>query len=304
MQVFASVIFMALTFFFGLLIANFIALLWLIPVFGSDTSQITNFPQLAETIEGGRLLLLKMQTSIAFLSFIVFPLIYLRFFDPVIPVRQAVAPVKVVFMLLVPLILLVIMPAYSPIVEWNAALEFSGFLAPLGEIMREKENEMQKLTIFITDFQTNEEIIWGFAAVSLSAGIGEEFFFRGVLQNKLIRYGMNEHAAVWLAAIIFSAIHFQFFGFFPRVLLGALFGYLFLWSGNIIYPIIGHIFHNGFTLLMMLLFQQKLTDYDIAKSETMPFAAVVTSFLLSAALLYIFKNGTEKIKFNQTEFDN
>ncbi|HHG84947.1 MAG TPA: CPBP family intramembrane metalloprotease, partial [Bacteroidetes bacterium] len=51
--------------------------------------------------------------------------------------------------------------------------------------------------------------------------ISEELFFRGFLLGTLKR-SMGLHTAVWLSAVLFSILHFQFLGFFSRVVLGAL----------------------------------------------------------------------------------
>ena len=63
--------------------------------------------------------------------------------------------------------------------------------------------------------------------IAVIPAIGEETLFRGVLQRNLTIWTKNPHVGIWLAAALFSAIHVQFLGFFPRMLLGALFGYLY-----------------------------------------------------------------------------
>ncbi|HAZ23715.1 MAG TPA: CPBP family intramembrane metalloprotease domain-containing protein, partial [Algoriphagus sp.] len=86
------------------------------------------------------------------------------------------------------------------------------------------------LTQFLTDFQSVPELLTGLLVIGVLAGIGEEMFFRGVLQPKLHLYTGSVHWGIWLTAIIFSAIHIQFYGFVPRVFLGAIFGYLYVYS--------------------------------------------------------------------------
>jgi membrane protease YdiL (CAAX protease family) len=303
-QTASSLFLMFMTLFLGLLISNAIASLWALPLTGVDFNKISQIQANPAAFEGGRLLLLQMQATVALFSFVLFPYIYLKYLDPYIPVRLVSSPFVADLAVMIPVIVIVMMPAYAPVIEWNANVQFPDFLKSFGEAAKTKEEELATLTKYLTNFETTGELIWGFIAVSLIAGIGEEFFFRGVLQNKLIRYGMNKHAAVWVAAIIFSAIHFQFFGFVPRVLLGAVFGYLFLWSGNILYSMIAHSFHNGFTLLMMYLYHQKSIETDIEKAQDFPLYAVFSALLFSAVLLLMFKRRSEKIRFKQTEFDN
>ena len=58
------------------------------------------------------------------------------------------------------------------------------------------------------------------------------------------------HLAIWLTAFIFSTIHFQFYGFIPRLLLGAYLGYLFYWSRSLWLPILAHFLHNALSILV------------------------------------------------------
>ena len=80
--------------------------------------------------------------------------------------------------------------------------------------------------------------------VGVLAGISEELLFRGCFQRLLTTGGVNKHLAVWIVAICFSAMHFQIFGFVPRTLLGAYFGYLLLWTRSLWVPVAAHILNN------------------------------------------------------------
>ncbi|MDE6177435.1 MAG: CPBP family intramembrane metalloprotease, partial [Paramuribaculum sp.] len=85
--------------------------------------------------------------------------------------------------------------------------------------------------------------------IGVLAGVSEELFFRGTLQRLLITRPMPPHIAIWLTAVIFSLVHFQFFGFVPRVLLGAFFGYLAWWSGSVWLPAIIHAVNNSVVVI-------------------------------------------------------
>ncbi len=179
--------------------------------------------------------------------------------------------------------------ADSAIIEWNQNITLPDFLKGIEEWARNKENELADLTKMITNFQSFGEFVVAFVVVGVLAGLCEEFLFRGIIQRELWRGSGNIHLAIWVSAIIFSAIHVQFFGFVPRVLLGALFGYLYYWSGNLIVPIVAHLFNNGFSLVMIYLFQQKIINTDIEKPEAAPWPAVIVCALISIGLLYYFK---------------
>lgn len=81
--------------------------------------------------------------------------------------------------------------------------------------------------------------------IAVIPAIGEELIFRGVFQRIFYDLFKSGHVAVWITAFVFSAIHFQFFGFVPRFILGLVFGYLFLWSGTLWLPVISHFVNNA-----------------------------------------------------------
>src|SRR5690606_6262686 len=100
---------------------------------------------------------------------------------------------------------------------------------------KEREDELAMMTKDISKIYNIPDFIFTFFVISIVAGLSEEIVFRGILQTKLWQWFGNVHVAIWVSAFLFSAIHMQFFGFVPRMLLGALFGYLFYFSGNIWY---------------------------------------------------------------------
>jgi membrane protease YdiL (CAAX protease family) len=129
----------------------------------------------------------------------------------------------------------------------------------------------------------------GVFVIALLPAIGEELVFRGMLQPELFRATGNHHAAIWISAIIFSAFHMQFFGFVPRLLLGALFGYLYVWSANLLIPMIAHFVNNGFSVLMMYLYQKGIITVDMESPEAAPWPMVIGFTIVFGFLLFYFK---------------
>ena len=149
---------------------------------------------------------------------------------------------------------------------------------------------MKVLTEFLTDFDSTGYFILAIFVIAVIPGIGEELLFRGFLQNILRRIFKNDHVAIWTAAIVFSAIHFQFYGFIPRVLLGALFGYLYVWTGNLLIPICAHFINNSVSLIALYIYQKGLTDIDVESTEALPTVYVLIFSALFVVTLAYFKN--------------
>ncbi len=194
--------------------------------------------------------------------------------------------------LLAVLIQLVSMPLMGAVISWNEEVQLPEALKGMEEFMRSMEDQMADLTKYLTNFNTIPKFLTGLVVISIIAGIGEELIFRGLIQRKIYLGTRNPHLAIWLAAFIFSAIHFQFYGFIPRMLLGALFGYLYFWSGNILVPIFGHILNNGLALIGAYLVQNKAISSEIEKMDNVPLPAVIVSVLLTAGGLWFFRKQT------------
>ncbi|MFC5409048.1 CPBP family intramembrane glutamic endopeptidase [Larkinella bovis] len=194
---------------------------------------------------------------------------------------------------LVALLTITFMPVNGLIIEWNQQLTLPDSLRDLEEWMKAKEEQMSGLTTFLTTFTSPLDLLIALLVIGLIPGIGEEVLFRGLLQRKLTQWTGSVHVAIWVSALIFSAIHVQFYGFVPRALLGALFGYLYVWSGNLWVPILAHAVNNGFTVLMVWLYHRKLITVDIENTESVPWTGAVISLLLTIGFLTFFRKSNQ-----------
>jgi uncharacterized protein len=190
-------------------------------------------------------------------------------------------------LLLSALLIVAIMPANSWFIDQNTHMQLPEFLAGFERWAKAKEEALKKLTEYLTRFGSTGEFMLGLLVFGLIPAVGEELVFRGVIQRQLIRWFRQPHVGIWVTALIFGAIHLQFYGMLPRTLLGALLGYLYWWSGNIWVPILGHFINNGFTVLMMYLQQIKVVNFDLDTTDAMPLSSILFSVLTSTALLYL-----------------
>jgi len=176
--------------------------------------------------------------------------------------------------------------AISPVVEWNSEVHFPSFLKDFETWAREKEELANQLTESLTQFKSVWEMLIALLVIAVLAGVGEELVFRGMIQRELWRATHNVHVAIWTSAFLFSAIHVQFFGFFPRLLLGALFGYLYYWSNNLLVPIFAHFFNNAFGVVFRYLNQQSVTDLNVEDNVAPPWPYVAIGIVTTVGLLY------------------
>ena len=187
------------------------------------------------------------------------------------------------------LLILVLVPALSVVIAWNAGVHFPAWAHDFAEWARAKEDQAQTLTRYLTNFNSPGRLLVGLLVIAVVPAVAEELVFRGVIQRNLVRGLGSRHLGVWLAAAVFSAVHLEFFGFVPRLLLGLVLGYLYEWSGNILVSMAAHFTQNAFQLVLLYLAQTKQlpTSFNPDSTDALPWPTVLLSAALSAGLLLL-----------------
>lgn len=237
--------------------------------------------------------MLIMQGAGSFTGFILLPWLLLKYYY-----RESISifsssKVQPIAVLITLLITIFFMGVNAPFIEWNQNFSFPEAFSGLESKLKAMEDTLAETSAFITHFDSIYQLILGLIVVAVIPGIGEEFVFRGLIQNHVLRISGNIHVAIWVGALLFSLFHLQFYGLLPRMLLGAVFGYLYYYSGNIIYPMVAHFFNNGFTLVMLYLFQQNMVDFDIEGTESLLWPQIIFSVVITAVLFFLFRRNTK-----------
>jgi uncharacterized protein len=206
--------------------------------------------------------------------------------------KRRVTPLSIFYLLFIVISFGVVL---SVVIEWNQNVHFPEFLKSFEEWARLKEDQLAILTKDLTQFDSLGYFLLALFVIGVVAGITEEYLFRGILQTQLLRWTKSHHAAIWISAILFSAFHVQFFGFVPRVLLGALFGYLYVWSGNLIVPIVAHFINNGLQVFALYLYQQGIIAINMDSPEAASWPAIFVAALVFGVLAFYFKKSHQTI---------
>lgn len=206
-------------------------------------------------------------------------------------------------------IVIILMVSVSPLInfigELNANMELPAWMHGVEQWMKAAEGNATELTETFLDVKTQGGLYLNLFMIAVLPAFGEEFLFRGVIQRIFTRMTRNIHLGIWISAILFSAIHMQFYGFIPRMLLGALFGYLLIWSGSLWVPIIAHFINNGIAVVAMYYVGKNKLSPGIEEigstADTYYLAAV--SFVFVAVLLAAFKRQNCKRALNMGNFN-
>ncbi|WP_294083424.1 CPBP family intramembrane glutamic endopeptidase [Proteiniphilum sp. UBA5384] len=142
----------------------------------------------------------------------------------------------------------------SFLAQWNKGMELPSSMRQVEQLFRSMEDAALETTDLLLSGKTIGRLLLNLVIVGGLAAVSEEMFFRGALQQFIQEKFSNGHGAVWITALVFSLVHFQFYGFLPRLLLGALLGYLFLYTQNLWAPIIFHFINNALVVVLHYFF--------------------------------------------------
>lgn len=165
-------------------------------------------------------------------------------------------------------VMLVSLPLINYLVEINEAMRMPEWLSSVEDWMRSKEDNAKVITKNFLSMDSFISLLVNILIIGIIPAVGEELLFRGIIQNKLASALKNPFLAIWISAFLFSAMHLQFYGFLPRFLLGALFGYLYLWSRNLWLPILAHLINNGGAVILQYSLGEEFMEKEVDQFGT------------------------------------
>jgi len=191
---------------------------------------------------------------------------------------------------LVIILALCILPVTSFTEQINAGMHLPEWLSGVEKWMVEKEDHANNIINQVMISPAFGTMILNLFIIAILPAVAEEILFRGVLQKILYNLFKSGHAAIWVTAFIFSTIHFQFFGFIPRFILGLVFGYLFFWSGTLWLPVISHFVNNAVPVVVAYIQGMEKFDAPVDTPLLKQAIALPLPILISLIILFYFRN--------------
>ena len=238
-----------------------------------------------------------IQTLTSLGSFVIPPLILAYLFSQktgeYLFLKKNISAVNI---FLVIVLMLAAVPLINFLADLNSKMTLPSFLAGLESWMKEKEAAAAGITKKFLEIKSVPELILNLGMIALIPALGEELLFRGIVQRIFSEWTKNSHAGIWISATLFSAMHLQFYGFIPRLLLGVMLGYMLVWSGSLWLPIIAHFFNNASAVIALFLYSKGSIPFDPDKigTEESTSTYVIFSVLIFFSLLYVFYRGLKK----------
>ena len=165
-------------------------------------------------------------------------------------------------MVLVLVLFLVFTPITDALSWLNDNIHLPGFLAGWEDAMRGSTADQQRLIGSFLQMDTFGDFLYNVFLMALLPALGEEFFFRGVVQRIMLRRTGRVHLSVWITGLAFGLMHQQFIALIPLTILGALLGYIKEWTGSLWASILAHFVNNATIIVVMYFFGYDMSDVD------------------------------------------
>lgn len=201
---------------------------------------------------------------------------------------------KGTLMLVVFWLMLFSLPFIGKINELNQQMKLPTSLKSVEDWMRQLEDVNALATEKLLSMKSFGQFLGTFFVIAIVPAVCEEFLFRGAIQRTLKRWFKNPHLAIWVSAIIFSAIHFQFYGFFTRMLLGASLGYILFFTGSLWYSIFAHFLNNAYAVALAYYLQANHKPITDEAGPQIGWIGVLISLILTLVLFKVLKDQTKK----------
>lgn len=194
-------------------------------------------------------------------------------------------------------LIIVSLPLTHWLLELNNSIHLPVSLSGIENWMKEKEEEARVLTDAFLSNASIGGFLFNLLMIAVVAAVGEELIFRGILVRLFKEWTHNIHLAVFIPALVFSALHLQFYGFFPRLVLGIFLGYLFVWTGSLWVPMLVHFANNAFAVLLSFIDTRGYLTLDVEQfgSSSNPWV-ISSSILLTAAVMAVIYYHEQRVR--------
>lgn len=178
-----------------------------------------------------------------------------------------------------------IIPFLGTVTDWNDSIVFPESMRAIEEQMRATQQKSEEI---IEMFISQGSLFSSLLIIAALAAVSEELLFRSVIQRWLMKLFKNVHVAIIVTAIVFSAFHMDFFGFFPRLFLGVMLGYMFWMTGSIFPSMLMHFVNNATIVMLHYLNTRGFIDIDVDHfCSTDNVLVIILSLIMTVAIFII-----------------
>ena len=159
----------------------------------------------------------------------------------------------------------------------------------LDAMAKKMEDEYNQQALALSNLRGWSDYIIAMVIMAFLPAMFEEVFFRGVLQNLLVKWLRKPIVGILISAVVFSLIHMSIYLFLSRFVLGFALGWMFYQTKNIWVNIIAHFLNNAMAL-SMLFFSVKTTvvkDVDQLDPHVPAWGGVLAALVLIGFFIFL-----------------
>ena len=189
------------------------------------------------------------------------------------------------------LFMLTVIPFINLLALLNEMIVLPESLSGIEQIMKNMEESARRSVQLFVNVDSVGGMLFNIFMLAILPAVGEELIFRGLLHKIFLQWTGNIYITVILTGFLFSLMHLQFYGFFPRWLLGVILGYMLVWSGTIWIPVFAHFLQNFIAVFLSWLIYKGTVpeEIEVFGSKWAEIPITIITALICAGLLWTMR---------------
>lgn len=228
-----------------------------------------------------------MQISSQIFTFVLPPIIYAMLIKENPKESLGIKNVSYHWFIIGFIMMYAILPLNNVFAEWNAGLKLPESMSRIEELIKEMYESSAVVLEKLVNVNTFGGFVINLIMIAGLAALGEELLFRSIIQTSLIKTCKNAHVGIIIASAIFSFIHFDFYAFIPRLVLGMLLGYMFYYSRSIWVSMFMHFVNNATAVVIYYLNNIGVTNVDVETFGQTQLLPLLISIALMAVMFWL-----------------
>lgn len=185
--------------------------------------------------------------------------------------------------------------ASLPVTDWFGSVNhWIPLPSRLARFFQRMEDGYNNQVVLMMRMNGITDLLVSLVIVALLPAIFEETFFRGALQNIMIQWMKKPYWAIILTSVIFSAIHFSYYGFLPRAFLGMLLGCVYYWTKDLKLNILIHFINNAISVIGFYVLSMRHELNSEKMNESLAWYYQLGGVIVFSVLVYLLYKSIQK----------
>lgn len=171
-------------------------------------------------------------------------------------------------------------------------------------VAKQMEATYNEQVLALSNLRSWPEFLVAVVIMAFFPALFEEVFFRGGLQNILVRWLKHPIVAIIITSLVFSLIHMSIYLFLSRAILGFVLGLMYHKSKNIWVNVIAHFLNNAIavTQLFWMSTHNKKIDVDSLDTDVSWWMGLLALGALMGLFYFLKKiSHSNRMKINERE---